>query len=202
MKDRILELREFLNKCNYEYYVLENPTISDYEFDKLMRELIDLEAKFPECYDANSPSLRVGGEVVDTFNKIVHKRMMLSLANAFNDDELRDFDRRVKEALDTDDEIEYMCELKIDGLAMSLEYVDGKLNYGATRCNGTEGEEVTHNIKTIKSIPLNINEKRTMEVRGEVYMPKKSFNIQPGRSRRVAMALGGGRRRCRSADKV
>ena len=176
MKERIYELREFLNKCNYEYYVLENPTISDYEFDKLMRELIDLEAKYPECYDSNSPSLRVGGEVVDTFNKITHKRMMLSLANAFNDDELRDFDRKIKEVLDVNEEIEYMCELKIDGLAMSLEYVDGKLNYGATRGNGTEGEEVTHNIKTIKSIPLNIEEKKTMEVRGEVYMPKKSFD--------------------------
>lgn len=176
MKKRIYELRDFLNKCNYEYYVLENPTISDYEFDRLMRELIDLEAKYPECYDPNSPSLRVGGEVVDTFNKITHKRMMLSLGNAFNDEELRDFDKKIKEALDTDKEIEYMCELKIDGLAMSLEYVDGKLNYGATRGNGTEGEEVTHNIKTIKSIPLNIEEKRTMEVRGEVYMPKKSFN--------------------------
>jgi len=175
MKERIFQLRDFLNKCNYEYYVLENPSISDYEFDRLMRELIDLEAKYPECYDPNSPSLRVGGQVVDTFNKIVHKRMMLSLANAFNDDELRDFDRKIKDALDTNDEIEYICELKIDGLAMSLEYVDGKLNYGATRGNGVEGEEVTHNIKTIKSIPLNIEEKRTMEVRGEVYMPKKSF---------------------------
>lgn len=175
MKDRIYELREFLNKCNYEYYVLENPTISDYEFDRLMRELIDLETKYPECYDPNSPSLRVGGEVVNTFNKITHKRMMLSLANAFNGDELRDFDRKIKEILNKNDEIEYICELKIDGLAMSLEYVDGKLNYGATRGNGTEGEEVTHNIKTIKSIPLNITETETIEVRGEVYMPKKSF---------------------------
>lgn len=175
MKDRIMELREILNKCNYEYYVLENPSISDYEFDALMRELINLEAAYPEHYDPNSPSLRVGGEVVDAFNKITHKRMMLSLANAFNSEELEDFDRRIKEILQTDKEIEYICELKIDGLAMSLEYVDGKLNYGATRGNGVEGEEVTHNIKTIKSIPLNINEKRTMEVRGEVYMPKKSF---------------------------
>ena len=175
MKDRIMELREILNKCNYEYYVLENPSISDYEFDALMRELINLETAYPEYYDPNSPSVRVGGEVVDTFNKITHKRMMLSLANAFNNEELEDFDRRIKDALQTTKEIEYICELKIDGLAMSLEYVDGKLNYGATRGNGIEGEEVTHNIKTIKSIPLNISEKRTMEVRGEVYMPKKSF---------------------------
>ena len=138
-------------------------------------ELINLETAYPEYYDPNSPSVRVGGEVVDTFNKITHKRMMLSLANAFNNEELEDFDRRIKDALQTTKEIEYICELKIDGLAMSLEYVDGKLNYGATRGNGIEGEEVTHNIKTIKSIPLNISEKRPMEVRGEVYMPKKSF---------------------------
>lgn len=176
MKERILELRKILNQANYDYYVLENPTLSDYEFDALMRELIELEAKYPECYDSNSPSLRVGGEVVSEFNTIVHKRKMLSLGNVFNADELEEFDARIKEILQTNEEIEYMCELKIDGLAMSIEYVDGKMNYAATRGNGVEGEEVTHNIKTIKSIPLNIDEKRTMEVRGEVYMPKKSFH--------------------------
>lgn len=176
MKERIYELRELLNKANYEYYVLENPSLNDYEFDALMRELMELEAKFPECYDSNSPSLRVGGEVVENFNKVTHKRMMLSLGNAFNNDELEEFDKRVKELLQTNDDVEYICELKIDGLAMSIEYVDGKINYAATRGNGVVGEEVTHNIKTIKSIPLNIEEKRTMEIRGEVYMPKKSFH--------------------------
>lgn len=175
MKDRIYELREILNKANYDYYVLENPTLSDYEFDHLMRELIDLENAYPECYDPNSPSLRVGGEVVEAFNKVVHKRMMLSLANAFNNEELEQFDKRVKEALQTNEDVEYVCELKIDGLAMSIEYVDGKINYAATRGNGTEGEEVTHNIKTIKSIPLTVASKDTFEVRGEVYMPQKSF---------------------------
>ena len=176
MKEIILELRKILNQANYDYYVLENPTLSDYEFDALMRELIELEAKCPECYDPNSPSLRVGGEVVSEFNTIVHKRKMLSLGNVFNADELEEFDARIKEILQTNEDIEYMCELKIDGLAMSIEYVDGAMNYAATRGNGVEGEEVTHNIKTIKSIPLNIDEKRTMEVRGEVYMPKKSFH--------------------------
>ena len=175
MKERLYQLRELLNKYNYEYYVLENPSVSDYEYDALLRELITLEDKFPECYDANSPTQRVGGEVVDTFNKIVHKRLMLSLGNAFNAEELRDFDRKIKEILQTNESVEYICELKIDGLAMSLEYVDGNLNYGATRGNGVEGEEVTHNIKTIKSIPLRVDDKRTFEVRGEVYMPKKSF---------------------------
>ena len=176
MKERIYELRGLLNKYNYEYYVLDNPSVSDYEYDARLRELIELEEKYPECYDANSPSQRVGGEVVETFNKIKHKRMMLSLSNAFNNDELEDFDKKIKEALGTNENVEYMCELKIDGLAMSIEYVDGKINYGATRGNGVEGEEVTHNIKTIKSIPLSINDTRTFEVRGEVYMPKKSFN--------------------------
>ena len=175
MKERIYELRELLNKYNYEYYVLDNPTVSDYEYDARLRELIELEDKYPECYDPNSPSQRVGGMVVETFNKIKHKRMMLSLGNAFNNDELEDFDARIKDALNCDCEIEYMCELKIDGLAMSIEYVDGKMNYGATRGNGVEGEEVTHNIKTIKSIPLNVSDTRVFEVRGEVYMPKKSF---------------------------
>ncbi len=175
MKERILELRDILNKANYDYYVLENPTLADYEFDALMRELIDLEKENPQFYDPDSPSLRVGGQVVETFNKITHKRMMLSLGNAFNNEELEDFDKRIKDILQTDEKIEYICELKIDGLAMSIEYVDGKINYGATRGNGVEGEEVTHNIKTIKSIPLKISELRTMEVRGEVYMPKKSF---------------------------
>lgn len=175
MKERIYELRELLNKYNYEYYVLDNPTVSDYEYDARLRELIELEEKYPECYDPNSPSQRVGGMVVETFNKIKHKRMMLSLGNAFNNDELEEFDERIKEALNSNEEIEYMCELKIDGLAMSIEYVDGKMNYSATRGNGVEGEEVTHNIKTIKSIPLNVFDDRTFEVRGEVYMPKKSF---------------------------
>ena len=154
---------------------MENPSVSDYEYDARLRELIELEEKYPECYDASSPTQRVGGEVVDSFNKIKHKRLMLSLSNAFNDEELEDFDDKIKETLGVDDEIEYMCELKIDGLAMSIEYVDGKINYGATRGNGVEGEEVTHNIKTIKSIPLNVSDKRTFEVRGEVYMPKRSF---------------------------
>ncbi len=175
MKERIYELRELLNKYNYEYYVLENPSVSDYEYDARLRELIELEEKYPECYDVNSPTQRVGGEVVESFNKIKHKRMMLSLGNAFNNEELEDFDQRIKEALSTKDEIEYICELKIDGLAMSIEYEKGKMNYAATRGNGVEGEEVTHNIKTIKSIPLSVEDKRVFEVRGEVYMPKKSF---------------------------
>lgn len=175
MKEKILKLRELLNKYNYEYYVLDNPTVSDLEYDSRLRELINLEEEYPEFFDPNSPTQRVGGQIVDSFNKIRHKRMMLSLANAFNSDELEAFDKRIKENTPLD-EIEYICELKIDGLAMSIEYENGKINYAATRGNGVEGEEVTHNIKTIKSVPLTVNENNTFEVRGEVYMPKKSFN--------------------------
>ena len=175
MKERIYELRKLLDRYNYEYYVLENPSVSDQEFDAKLRELINLEEKYPECYDPNSPTQRVGGQVVDGFNKVKHKRSMLSLGNAFNSEELESFDQRIKEILGKEVDIEYICELKIDGLAMSIEYVGGKINYGATRGNGVEGEDVTHNIKTIKSIPLSVDDTRTFEVRGEVYMPKKSF---------------------------
>lgn len=172
--DRIKELRTLLNRYNYEYYVLDNSSISDYEFDMLMNELITLEDKHPSMYDPDSPSRRVGGEVVSKFNKIIHKRDMLSLANAFDFNSLRDFDQKIRKATSLE-EIEYIVELKIDGLAMSLDYIDGKLNYGATRGNGIEGEEVTHNIKTIRSIPLKVKTKEPFEVRGEVFLSKKNF---------------------------
>ena len=171
---RIVALRQLLNVYNYEYYVLNQSSISDYQFDALMNELIDLEAKNPHMYDPNSPTNRVGGMVVEDFNKITHKNPMMSLGDVFNFDELRAFDKRVRESLN-EDTVEYICELKIDGLAMSLMYENGNLVYGATRGNGVVGEEVTHNIKTIKSIPLTINDNRIIEMRGEVYMPKSSL---------------------------
>lgn len=173
--DRIYELRKLIDKYNYEYYVNDNPSVSDQEYDSLLHELIALEEKHPEIDSSNSPTQRVGGKVLDQFNKITHKRQMLSLANAFNYEELVDFDRRVKDAIGENKEIVYDCELKIDGLALSLEYVNGKLNYGATRGDGLIGEDVTHNVLTIKSIPLNVNEARTFEVRGECYMSKRTF---------------------------
>ena len=175
-ESRIYELRKLIDKYNYEYYVNDNPSVSDQEYDSLLHELIALEEKHPEIDNKESPTQRVGGKVLDQFNKINHKRQMLSLANAFNYQELIDFDRRIKEAIGTNQDIIYDCELKIDGLALSLEYVDGKLNYGATRGDGLVGEDVTHNVLTIKSIPLNVNENRTFEVRGECYMSKKTFN--------------------------
>ena len=154
-ESRILELRELLHKYNYEYYVLNQSSISDYQFDALMNELIELERKYPNMHDDNSPTNRVGGMVVEDFNKVTHRTPMMSLGDVFSYDELRDFHKKIKDVLGYDD-VEYICELKIDGLAMSLMYENGKLVYGATRGNGSVGEEVTHNIRTIKTIPLDI----------------------------------------------
>ena len=173
-KERIEELRETLNRYNYEYYVLDLPSVSDAEYDRLMQELMMLEKEHPELDSPLSPSKRVGGQVVSEFKKIKHKRLMLSLANAFNEADLRDFDRKVREALHLS-QVTYMCEMKIDGLAMSLDYVDGALNYAATRGDGNVGEDVTSNVMTIKSIPSHIQTKQPFEVRGEVYMPKASL---------------------------
>ncbi len=173
IEERILELRDLLNRYNYEYYVNDNPTVSDFEYDRLMQELIRLENDHPEYFDANSPSQRVGGMVLDKFNKITHGRSMLSLGNGFNEDDLIAFDARVREELLSVPE--YVCELKFDGLAVSLVYEDGKLLYGATRGNGVTGEDITHNVKTIRSLPLTIDLKQRIEVRGEIIMPKKSF---------------------------
>ncbi len=174
-KERIEELRETLNKYNYEYYVLDLPSVSDAEYDRLMQELMMLEEKYPQYQSPLSPSKRVGGQVVSAFKKITHKRLMLSLANAFNEEDLRDFDHRIREALGKET-ITYMCEMKIDGLAMSLDYVDGNLNYAATRGDGNVGEDVTSNVITIKSIPTHIKISAPLEVRGEVYMPKASLD--------------------------
>ena len=171
-KQRVHEITSLLNKYNYEYYVLDNPSVDDAEYDRLMNELIMLEGAYPELKSPLSPTSRVGGQVVSSFRKIVHKRMMLSLANAFNEDDLRAFDKRVKDALGVDN-VEYVAEMKIDGLAMSLTYVEGKFDYAATRGDGTTGEDVSSNVLTIKSIPSSISTFKEVEVRGEVYMPKK-----------------------------
>ena len=175
-KIRAEEITRTVEKWSYEYYVLDNPTVPDSEYDKLMNELIALEKEYPELVTPLSPTQRVGGTVLDEFQKIRHKRMMLSLANAFDDDDLRDFDKKIREALG-EDKIVYMCEMKIDGLAMSLDFVDGKINYAATRGDGTEGEDVTNNVLTIHSIPTRVDEIRPFEVRGEVYMPKKTLEM-------------------------
>ncbi|MFB3165166.1 NAD-dependent DNA ligase LigA [Neobacillus sp. 179-J 1A1 HS] len=170
---KINELRSLLNQYGYEYYVLDQPSVPDAEYDRLMQELLELEAKFPELKTPDSPSVRVGGDVLDLFEKVEHRTPMLSLGNAFNEQDLKDFDRRVRQAVG--DDVSYVCELKIDGLAVSLRYENGLFIQGATRGDGTIGEDITANLKTIKSIPLRLRENATLEVRGEAYMPKRSF---------------------------
>ena len=173
VKERIDEIRNLLEKYNYEYYVLDNPSVTDAEYDRLMQELIMLENEHPEFQSPLSPSQRVGGIVQDKFKEVTHKRMMLSLANAFNEDDLRDFDKKVREITGLD-KVVYMAEMKIDGLGMSLVY-HGNLECAATRGNGVTGEDVTANVITIKSIPSRINTPEDFEIRGEVFMPKKSL---------------------------
>lgn len=173
VKERIDEIRNLLEKYNYEYYVLDNPSVTDAEYDRLMQELIMLENEHPEFQSPLSPSQRVGGIVQDKFKEVTHKRMMLSLANAFNEDDLRDFDKKVREITGLD-KVTYMAEMKIDGLGMSLVY-HGNLEYAATRGNGVTGEDVTANVITIKSIPSRIKIPDDFEIRGEVFMPKKSL---------------------------
>ncbi|SDJ51969.1 NAD-dependent DNA ligase LigA [Salimicrobium halophilum] len=168
------ELKKLLEKYSYEYYVLDKPTVPDSEYDEKLRELINIEEEHPELVTPDSPTQRVGAEPLDQFEKVQHEIPMLSLGNAFNEQELRDFDRRVREGADGD--ISYVCELKIDGLAVSLLYEDGILVRGATRGDGTVGEDITSNLRTIRSIPLRLTHPETIEVRGEAFMPKKSFN--------------------------
>ncbi|WP_044339035.1 NAD-dependent DNA ligase LigA [Rossellomorea aquimaris] len=172
-ENRISELHELLNQYNYEYHVLDKPSVPDSEYDQLLRELIGLEDQFPDLKTSDSPSQRVGGAILDAFEKVEHRTPMLSLGNAFNEEDLRDFDRRVRQAVGED--FSYVCELKIDGLAVSLRYEDGVFVQGATRGDGSIGEDITSNLKTIRSIPLKISERISFEVRGEAFMPKRSF---------------------------
>lgn len=172
-QDRIDALSKLLNQYNHEYHVLDNPSVPDAEYDQKMQELRKLEEEFPELVTADSPTQRVGGEPLDAFQKVQHNVPMLSLGNAFNAADLRDFARRASEG--TDDSVTFVCELKIDGLAISLTYENGMFVRGATRGDGYTGEDITSNLKTIRSIPLSIKEKETIEVRGEAFMPHKSF---------------------------
>jgi len=170
---RVKELHNLLNQYGYEYYVLDNPSVPDAEYDALLNELIRLEEQFPSLRTNDSPSQRIGGEILDMFSKVQHQKPMLSLGNAFNEADLRDFDRKVRAAIGED--FSYVCELKIDGLAVSLRYENGLFEQGATRGDGTIGEDITANLKTIRSIPLRLNQPVSLEVRGEAFMPKKSF---------------------------
>lgn len=172
IQNRVNELHDLLNQYSYEYYVKDNPSVPDSEYDKLLRELIDIEHAHPELKTDDSPTVRVGGEAQSSFEKVNHETPMLSLGNAFNEEELRRFDERIREHIG---KVEYMCELKIDGLAVSLKYEDGRFVQGLTRGDGTTGEDITENLRTIHAIPLKIKEPLNVEVRGEAYMPRRSF---------------------------
>lgn len=176
IQKRVVELREQLETANYEYYILDQPTLDDFAYDALLRELQDLEAKHPELVTPESPTQRVGTPPSNRFAAVEHAHPMLSLSNAFDESEVRAFDQRIRKALGRDD-VGYVCELKIDGLAIDLTYVDGRFAQGATRGDGSLGEDVTANLRTIKSIPLTLREQvpGRIDVRGEVYLPTAAF---------------------------
>lgn len=175
-KERIDTLREELRQHNHNYYVLDRPTISDFEFDKRMEELIRLEEKHPQYFDAHSPSQRVGGELIKTFNSVAHRYRMLSLANSYSFQEVFDFDKRITKLVETS--IEYVCELKYDGVSISLTYENGRLIQALTRGNGEVGDDVTANVKTINSIPLKLtgNYPSRFEIRGEIFLSQQGFD--------------------------
>ncbi len=179
IKDKIQELIGKISAFDYQYYVLDNPSISDFEYDKIFRSLVDLENENPELIRPDSPSQRVGGKALDAFESVIHRQAMLSLNNAFDDDELIAFDKRIKDDIGID-EVEYAVEPKFDGLAITLTYENGIFVQGATRGDGYTGENVTHNLKTIRSIPTKLNyihPPKLLEVRGEVLMLKKDFEL-------------------------
>lgn len=173
------DLVEELNKHNHRYYVLDDPTVPDIEYDRQLRELQSIEGLYREIIAVDSPSQRVGGAALSSFSQIKHALPMLSLDNAFNDTELQEFERRLKDRLNSSADIEYVCEPKLDGAAVSLLYRDGALIYGATRGDGSVGEDITANVRTIKSVPLKLhgdNIPATLEVRGEIYLPLSGFD--------------------------
>jgi len=171
-KLRMKELIELINKANYEYHTLDKPTISDYDYDRYFKELVELEEMYPELRQDDSPTQKVGGDILDGFTKVEHQVPMMSLSNVFNETELRQFDERI---FNVASNYSYVTELKIDGLAVSIIYEKGKFVKAATRGNGIVGEDITLNVKTIKSLPLKLNEDIDIEVRGEIFMPHKSF---------------------------
>ena len=177
----IEKLREQINRHNHLYYVLDNPELTDAEYDALMRRLEALETAHPELLSPDSPTQRVGAKPSEKFAVVVHRRMMMSLANAMDAEEMREFDRRIKRFLHSEADIEYVAEVKLDGLAVELVYEDGRLTVGSTRGDGVNGEDVTQNIRTIKSVPLRLVHPakgampRLLEARGEVILPRRAF---------------------------
>ncbi len=172
MKDRMNELIDIINEADYNYHTLDNPTITDQEYDMLLRELFEIESEHPEWIREDSPTQHAGGQIIEGFTKVEHKIPMMSLSDVFSESELIDFDERIKKEGLTP---KYMCELKIDGLSVSLLYEKGKLVRAATRGDGTIGEDITHNVKTIKTVPFKLKEEVDIEVRGEIFMNKKTL---------------------------
>lgn len=184
----IQSLREQLDNWNYQYYVLDQPTVPDAEYDRCMARLLELEAQHPEWFSADSPSQRVGGQPLKQFTQVAHDVPMLSLENAFSAEDMQSFNRRLQERLHLDDNspLEFACEPKLDGIAVSLLYVNGVLQRGATRGDGTTGEDITHNVRTVRSIPLRLRGEGypdVLEVRGEIYMPREGFEQLNQRAR-------------------
>ncbi len=176
IQDKIQALREELNQHNYNYYVLDTPKISDYEFDQLLKELQKLEATHPEFFDPDSPTQRVGGTITKNFPTIVHEYRMYSLDNSYSIEDLQDWEKRIEKALD--EKVEFVCELKYDGASVSILYENGRLKQAVTRGDGFQGDEITHNVKTIRSVPLKLmgNYPAKFYVRGEIILPHKEFN--------------------------
>ena len=172
MQDRMNELIDIINEADYNYHTLDNPTITDQEYDQFLRELIEIEEEHPEWKRADSPTNHAGGEILEGFEKVAHRIPMMSIADVFSESELIDFDEKIRKEGVTP---EYMCELKIDGLSVSLLYEQGNLVRAATRGDGVVGEDITNNVKTIKVIPLKLKEKVDVEVRGEIFMNKKTL---------------------------
>ena len=174
MQERMNELIEIITKADYDYYVLDKPTLTDQEYDRYIQELIKIENENPLLVREDSPTKKVAGEVVSEFKKVIHKTPLLSLSNVFNEEDIINFDKRIKKEVDNP---EYVCELKIDGLTVVLTYEKGKLVRGATRGDGIIGEDITHNVKTIKNIPHELSESVDIEVRGEIFMSKDAFEF-------------------------
>ena len=175
-KVRIEELCKIIENHNYNYYILAQPTISDYDFDMLLNELISLEKQYPEFITADSPTQRVGGDITKEFQTVKHRYPMLSLSNSYNIEEVKDFITRIKKTIEED--VEFVCELKFDGISISLTYENGIFVKAVTRGDGTQGDDVTTNVKTIRTIPLKLkgNYPDFFEMRGEIIMPHSSFN--------------------------
>ncbi|MCG8427701.1 MAG: NAD-dependent DNA ligase LigA [Chromatiales bacterium] len=186
--DRVAELREEIDYHNYQYYVLDHPQIPDSEYDKLMRELQRFEREYPDLVTPESPTQRVGGKPLDGFDEVTHRVPMLSLDNAFSEEDMQEFDRRVRDRLKTTDTIQYTAEPKLDGLAINIRYEKGVLVQAATRGDGATGEDVTQNVRTISSVPLRLlgdDYPDVLEVRGEIYMPRAGFEAMNERARQA-----------------